>query len=119
MRHYRNEEITSKWTLESLLLTEPDTEAPAAETPLPILADVVRDYIELTQTIKAEELDYLQANIALLSGNRDQLTVILEEAKTLEETPERNEMIESLEKDIADTNSFIQREQARLTSLDT
>lgn len=117
IRHYRDEETVSKWALESSLPTSVDSTS-AIETPLPIIADVVRSYIELTQAIKAEEVSYLESNINLLTRNRELLITVLDEAKALEETSQRNEMIQSLEQDIADTTSFIQREQDRLTRLE-
>ena len=118
LRRYRDEAVVSKWTLESPLQTELAASAPAIETPLPIFADVIRDAIELTQTIKAEEVAYLKATIALLTDNRNKTMILLEEASALEEKSLREESIVALEKDIAKTSSFIAREQARLKNLE-
>jgi hypothetical protein len=119
LRHHRDKETASRWMLESPLPSTPAAAEAAVETLFPILADVVRDYIELAKTIASEELDYLQENINLLSRNRDRLAAILEEAQLLEETTERNEMIQALEKDIADVAGFIKRDTQRLEKLST
>lgn len=118
LRHYRDEETVSRWTLESPLPTEPLDSDAAIEIELPILAIVVRDYTELTKTIKEEELDYIRTNLTQLSGNRDQLMDSIGEASAFEKTSERDETIQSLEKDIAEIDGFIQREQARLSNLE-
>lgn len=114
LRQYRDEEAVSKWSLESPLQSNPTASESTPETPLPILADVIRESVELAQASKEKEIEYLQENINLLSRSHDQLTAILDEAKALEETDERNEMIQALEKDIAGINGFIERERARL-----
>ena len=115
LRLYRDEEAVSKWTLDSLLLA--DLAATADEERPSILADVVRDYIELTQSITTEEVAYLEKNIGLLQTNREQLVAILEEARAQEKTPTSEAMIAALEKDIADIDGFILRDHKRLEKL--
>ncbi|QOL20078.1 hypothetical protein [Candidatus Bodocaedibacter vickermanii] len=115
LRLYRDEEAVSKWTLDSLLLA--DLAAPADEERPSLLADVVRDYIELTQSITTEEAAHLQKNIGLLQTNREQLVAILEEARAQEKTPTSDAMIAALEKDIADIDGFILRDHQRLEKL--
>ncbi|MBH1989974.1 MAG: hypothetical protein I8H80_02235 [Alphaproteobacteria bacterium] len=115
LRLYRDEEAVSKWTLDSLLLA--DLAATADEERPSIIADVVRDYIELTQSITTEEVAYLEKNIGLLQTNREQLVAILEEARAQEKTPTSEAMIAALEKDIADIDGFILRDHQRLKKL--
>lgn len=120
LKQYRDAETISRWTLESPMHTEPAA-SEETSTPLPLIADVLREYLQFETEIKDGEIEYLTSNNSLLSENRLKLQTLLDEAKALsvpeEDKPLLGALIDSLGKDIVAINGFIQRDASRLTNL--
>lgn len=115
---YKGEEAASRWTLESSLPpTSTEASSSATETILPILADAVKDYKELTETVKSEELAYLKATLVLLADNRNKTLELHEEANLLQDLQLGEESKATLEKYIANIDMRISLAQEKMKKL--
>jgi hypothetical protein len=115
---YKGQDVASKWTLESSLPpASTESETQATENILPILADSVKDYKELTETFRSEELEYLKTTSGLLSDNRKRTEGPLEEARLLQDPILREQSTEALEKDLASIDARISQVREKMKKL--
>jgi hypothetical protein len=118
LRKHKGQEVASKWTLEpSLPPASTKSETQAAENILPTLMDAVKDYKELMETVKSEELAYLKTTSGLLSDNRKRAEGLLEEARLLQDPILREQSTEALEKDLESIDARISQVREKMKKL--
>jgi hypothetical protein len=110
LSHYQDQENLSKWSLDLPLATE-ETDN---EATLPVFADVASNHETFIEIIRAEDFKFIRTILELNTARRSALMALYEEAKSHKKTPWLDEMMAELEKDIASTNEYIEKDGEKL-----
>lgn len=131
----------SKWSLEFPLPTEEavsETQLPlfanvandhysaffdivqaASKTSLPLFANVINDHKVFIEIVWADTFEFIHRILELNKERRNRLMALKEEGESLKKTPSVNEIIATFEKDLANTNEYIQKDAQQLRELRT